>query len=218
MAALLQWIRNRSYSASLPRRRLTSNAKVFRQDRSIEEETLPEYDAEEFYPVHIGDVFHEKYQVLGKLGYGANSTVWLCRDTEYASLYLCDRFPHTASRLTFSLIRKHKYVALKLYVRTRTGTMIREILAYERLRSLRSSHVGQGFVRELLDSFEVERPDGSRHRCLVHSPLHVALSDLQRLGGESTAFPEDMVRGALPYLCQALDFLHTEANITHCGI
>ena len=49
----------------------------------IEEETLPDYNPEEFYPVHIGDILHEKYQVLGKLGYGANSTVWLCRDIQY---------------------------------------------------------------------------------------------------------------------------------------
>lgn len=46
----------------------------------IDEETLPHYDPEQFYPVHIGDVFKNRYQVTGKLGYGAYSTSWLCRD------------------------------------------------------------------------------------------------------------------------------------------
>jgi hypothetical protein len=47
----------------------------------VEEETLPNYDPDEFYPVRIGDAFNGKYLVIGKLGFGANSTVWLCRDT-----------------------------------------------------------------------------------------------------------------------------------------
>lgn len=49
----------------------------------IEEETLPDYDAEHFYPIHIGDTLNARYSVLGKLGYGITSTVWLCRDLKY---------------------------------------------------------------------------------------------------------------------------------------
>lgn len=49
----------------------------------MEEERLPFYEAEQFYPVHIGEVLHSRYKVLGKLGYGSYSTVWLCRDNRY---------------------------------------------------------------------------------------------------------------------------------------
>jgi hypothetical protein len=48
----------------------------------IEEEDLPAYCAEKFYPVRLGDVFHAKYQVVAKLGFGTSSTIWLCRDLE----------------------------------------------------------------------------------------------------------------------------------------
>jgi hypothetical protein len=48
----------------------------------IEEETIPTYRPEKFYPVHIGEVFNHRYQVVGKLGYGSSATVWLCRDLE----------------------------------------------------------------------------------------------------------------------------------------
>jgi hypothetical protein len=48
----------------------------------FEEEQLPWYKAEQFYPVHIGETLDSKYKVLGKLGYGAQSTIWLCRDFE----------------------------------------------------------------------------------------------------------------------------------------
>jgi serine/threonine protein kinase len=53
------------------------------QDKRIEEETLPDYLAARYYPVRIGEVFVNRYQVVGKLGYGAFSTVWLARDLKY---------------------------------------------------------------------------------------------------------------------------------------
>ena len=49
-------------------------------DQKIEEETIPGYVASRYYPVRIGEVLNEKYQVVGKLGYGASSTAWLARD------------------------------------------------------------------------------------------------------------------------------------------
>ncbi|KAK6825851.1 Serine-threonine protein kinase [Apiospora arundinis] len=33
-----------------------------------------------FHPVYISDVYHTKYKVLSKLGYGRYPTVWLVRD------------------------------------------------------------------------------------------------------------------------------------------
>ena len=50
----------------------------------IEEERLPGYVAEQFYPVNIGDTLNSRYHVIGKLGYGANSMVWFCHDLSYA--------------------------------------------------------------------------------------------------------------------------------------
>jgi hypothetical protein len=46
----------------------------------LEEETWPWYNPEEYYPVRIGEIFKDKYQVVGKLGFGSVSAVWLCRD------------------------------------------------------------------------------------------------------------------------------------------
>lgn len=50
---------------------------------AIEEETYDDYVAEEFYPAHIGEVIKSpkgEYEIIGKLGYGRHSTVWLCRE------------------------------------------------------------------------------------------------------------------------------------------
>ena len=54
----------------------------------VEEETIPGYDAEDFYPVELGQVFNDQYQVLVKLGRGVDSTAWLARNLPYVSQFL----------------------------------------------------------------------------------------------------------------------------------
>ncbi|PCD32589.1 hypothetical protein AU210_008836 [Fusarium oxysporum f. sp. radicis-cucumerinum] len=46
----------------------------------VEEEKTPNYHADRFFPIHPGQVLDGRYQVATKLGYGANSTVWVARD------------------------------------------------------------------------------------------------------------------------------------------
>lgn len=51
-------------------------------DYRVAEETLPDYVASRYYPTRIGQIIKERYQVVGKLGYGSYSTAWLARDME----------------------------------------------------------------------------------------------------------------------------------------
>lgn len=46
----------------------------------VEEENFPDYVGSRYYPTRIGEVIKDRYQVIGKLGYGVTSTVWLARD------------------------------------------------------------------------------------------------------------------------------------------
>lgn len=46
----------------------------------IEEETLSQYDASQYYPIHINQTFCNRYKVAAKLGFEGSSTVWLCED------------------------------------------------------------------------------------------------------------------------------------------
>lgn len=79
MTSLLRWIRRLAPPAP-PRVFANTNFQRLGPDVRVEEETLPDYLAARYYPVHIGQVFASRYQVVGKLGYGAYSTVWLARD------------------------------------------------------------------------------------------------------------------------------------------
>lgn len=79
----------RTLTNSIRRTRLSPGgfsivAPILPREAPIEEEILPYYKAAHYYPVKIGDVYHSRYEVAGKLGYGAYSTSWLCRDLQCA--------------------------------------------------------------------------------------------------------------------------------------
>jgi hypothetical protein len=60
----------------------------------LEEETFDGFKTGNYCPVNIGDLFaFNKYQVVGKLGFGSISTVWLARNLQHVSFFqlLCLR-------------------------------------------------------------------------------------------------------------------------------
>ncbi|OBT73931.1 hypothetical protein VF21_07425 [Pseudogymnoascus sp. 05NY08] len=80
-----------------------------------EEEQFADFNTRQYYPVNIGEVFNSKYQVVGKLGLGVTSTVWLARD-----------------------LKEHRHVSLKVYKRQEANWEEFEI--YKRLNQGNSSH------------------------------------------------------------------------------
>jgi hypothetical protein len=73
-----------SFSSQVSRPRVFPSSAFTILDPSvkIEEENLPDYLKERYYPVQIGEGFSTRYQVITKLGFGSSSTVWLCRDLQ----------------------------------------------------------------------------------------------------------------------------------------
>ncbi|PKY06388.1 kinase-like protein [Aspergillus campestris IBT 28561] len=123
----------------------------------IEEENIPTYKPERFYPAHIGEILNRRYQIVGKLGYGSSATVWLCRD-----------------------IWGDCFITLKIYAALTSPT--REIEVYKHLSTIQSDHAGQSCLRPLTDIFHTRNPDGHKmHTCLVHPPLGISLDQCHDL-------------------------------------
>lgn len=80
MKALLRSISGFPRRPASPPRAVTSEFTTLDRETKFEEEQMPHYEKSVYYLVHIGDIFQDRYQVLSKLGFGANSTVWFCRD------------------------------------------------------------------------------------------------------------------------------------------
>ncbi|KAJ5121022.1 uncharacterized protein N7515_008983, partial [Penicillium bovifimosum] len=185
-----------------PRDLPTSGYDHIDAERPVEEEELPDDRADRFYPVHLGEVFKDRYQAIAKLGFGSSSTTWLARDLRHA--------------LSRSTALAHQYVALKVY--GRTSLVHRELPSYHHIASriTDSSHEGRDNVRRLLDSFTVNGPDGD-HIVLVFESAQMSLRDM-KVVFHPEGFDEDFVKGAIIELSKALDFLHTHGEIVHTDI
>ena len=55
-------------------------AYILPPDRLIDEELTPGYDPKYYYPARIGDILHDQYRIITKVGFGCSSTVWLAED------------------------------------------------------------------------------------------------------------------------------------------
>ncbi|PGH32900.1 CMGC/SRPK protein kinase [[Emmonsia] crescens] len=159
----------------------------------LEEETLPNYNPANYYPAHLGQVLVDRYQIVGKLGYGVTSTVWLGRD-----------------------LLEARYVTLK--ISTASSKRNDEINIYKQLDSVASKidHVGQKLYRKLYDSFEVTASRGTTHTCLVQEPLGLSLEQILDLR-RSRLLTTDLLKPLLRQLLIGLDFLHV-AGVVHTDL
>lgn len=68
------------------------------QQELVDEEVCPEYKCATFYPANPGEILAKKFQLLVKIGWGSQSTVWLARNIS--------RYPTTfvAALACFTLI------------------------------------------------------------------------------------------------------------------
>ncbi|KAG6898854.1 hypothetical protein C0993_003519 [Termitomyces sp. T159_Od127] len=160
----------------------------------VEEENLPHYVAERYYPVCIGEVFVSRYRVIGKLGFGMTSTVWLARD-----------------------LKEGRYVALKIYIRSSVlgFNELPEFAIYERLGLGPEDHPGRRAIRPLFDSFTITGPDGEHH-CLVHPPLWGSLKHWLKINPLRRLVPPVLAM-VLQQLFLALDYAK-ECEVIHTDI
>ncbi|KAI0723962.1 kinase-like domain-containing protein [Cerioporus squamosus] len=169
----------------------------------VEEEDWPWYDPEHYYPVRIGDVYQSRYRVVGKLGYGGYSTVWLCRD-----------------------LVEDRHVAVKVCTRNAIPVK-REVAALTYLDSLpKTTHVGRGYIRTLLDRFELTLDSSSstnqvsspsKFQCLVLKPMTTTVWAF-RMMQRRERLPKYLVKAIVRHVLYALDYLHRKAKLIHADI
>lgn len=149
-----------------------------------EEEKLSNYNPSQFYQVCIGDVFKSRYEILFKLGYGGNSTVWLCEDLHHQNDTAKDDLDHP-------------YRVLK--VGTSHSQSHQETRMLDLIKQTRSDHVGQYLVRTFRDAFNIEGQNGC-HAVVIEDLLGMSLLDYQDQLPHRQLTNIDL-RMILPYLC-----------------
>ncbi|KAF8433380.1 kinase-like domain-containing protein [Terfezia claveryi] len=155
-------------------------------------EWIEEYRPGGYHPVHLGDLFNQRYKVLRKLGYGTYSTVWLARD-----------------------LSGSRYVALKILKANVESP--RELAILTTLSDYDVQHPGYSRVLRLLDHFNHTGPNGT-HLCLVTEVLGPCIGELLDPPwlkfGDSRRYPTTIVREISKQALLALQHIHS-AGIAH---
>jgi serine/threonine protein kinase len=185
----------------------TAGYTIVGQNVLLEEQQFDEFKKGVYYPVNIGDVFASKYQVVGKLGFGVTSTVWLARDLQYVKLTPIQSRMSNESSL-------HSYATLKIF--TREGIDPEEFNTYKSLSAGSAYHPGRRHVRTALDVFTIPRQGGG-HKCLIQKPMWDSFKDLLNRN-PTHRFTKTLLRAGLTQVFLALDYLHLECNLVHTGM
>lgn len=144
-------------------------------------ENLEKYEPGGYHPILIGDVLHDRYRIVDKLGFGGYSTVWLAQDT-----------------------RQQEYVAVKVGV-------AESLSLSQELKCLRALSAPPGPVRPgheaipvPLDEFELRGPNGV-HPCYTMVPARCDLREVSF----SHLFPLDVARALVGGLTRAISYMHS---------
>ncbi|KAJ5159177.1 uncharacterized protein N7500_008828 [Penicillium coprophilum] len=186
----LEWLmglfkRSLKFPVSFP----TMGWEIIPTDEKIEEEQMPDFEEDcEFCMITIGDILLSRYQVVGKLGWGTTSTVWLVRD-----------------------LQMNDYLTLKLFALNTCDKEESEL--YDRMKQGNQQHPGWARVRKKLGELTIPQKIGWReHLGILQAPLGESLLDIQnRSAGER--LDKLTIQSAIYQMLLALDYLHTECKI-----
>jgi hypothetical protein len=195
-------VNSRETRSSQPR---SSETRPPEDDEEEEEEILGSDDDEQedpkdyvkggYHPVKIGDLFHNRYHVVRKLGWGHFSTVWLCWD-----------------------LNDKKFVALKVVKSAAhyTETALDEIKLLKCVRESDEADPYRDKCVQLLDDFKISGVNGT-HVCMVFEVLgHNLLKYIIRSNYQG--IPLYNVKLIMKQVFEGLHYLHTKCKIIHTDI
>ena len=150
-------------------------------------ENLENYEPGGFHPILVGDILHSRYRVVDKLGFGAWSTIWLCRDE-----------------------KSNKYVAVKVG----TGeSNHQEADVIDRLNDASShlDHPGRAMIPSIEHRFVVHGPNGT-HSCYVKQPAQCSIA-IARYETYPDYFQPETARSLIAQLVLAVDYIHARGFV-----
>ncbi|XP_053509390.1 SRSF protein kinase 1b isoform X4 [Ictalurus furcatus] len=160
-----------------------------------EQEDPNDYCKGGYHHVKIGDLFHGRYHVIRKLGWGHFSTVWLAWD-----------------------IQGKRFVAMKVVKSAEhyTETALDEIKLLRAVRTSDPNDPSGEKVVQLLDDFKISGVNGT-HVCMVFEVLgHHLLKWIIKSNYQGLPLP--CVKSIIRQVLQGLDYLHTKCKIIHTDI
>ncbi len=172
-----------------------------------------------FFPMKLGQSIMGKYEIVRKLGYGTNASIWLAKVRKYVP-----RLPVINTMLIKTTCRDNVYEYVALKVLSINATFL------EFTHETHETEVGQSFLE--LPQVVKEDPGyahcattwligsadskwGIHYVCLLQ-PCGTSLETL-RAGLPRHRLPLSVVKRVIKQMLQALHFLHTRFHVVHTG-
>eukprot|EP01066_Platyproteum_vivax_P011519 Platyproteum_vivax@DN5233_c0_g1_i1.p1 len=166
-----------------------------------------------YHPVNIGEVYHGRYGIIQKLGWGHFSTVWLALDylkTRYVAIKFQKSAPHYVEAA---------YDEIDLLLEIARHADDEAFLApYRELKKLIPDLQNQDSsgVVQFIEHFEHEGPNG-KHVAMVFEVMGPNLLTLIKRYNFK-GIPIGLVRRIATHVLVGLDYLHRVCNIIHTDL
>lgn len=142
-------------------------------------------------PIMIGDVIKSRYEIVGKLGYGGFSTVWLARDRD------AEQHTYVALKIGASDSRMHETTVMTALSDSRPSVSTTSVAAS-----------AAGAIPALLDEFTVQGPNGT-HPCYTTAVAECNVRDCSSL----KMFNLDVARALALRLVSAVAYMHGQGYV-----
>ncbi|KIM36677.1 hypothetical protein M413DRAFT_424385 [Hebeloma cylindrosporum] len=153
-----------------------------------------------FYAAGLKSTLNSRYTLIGKLGWGIYSSVWLARDVKQLEP------------------ARQRYVAVKILSTHATevqGRLASELKILQHINNNNArAHPGRRHISTLLDKFTIADHHGP-HLCLVFEAAGAFKGPIYNPG---QGLPVPFVKNIVRQLLSALDFLHRECRIIHTDL
>lgn len=178
---------------------------------------MEDYKVGGYHPVHVGEIFLNRYMVIQKLGWGHFSTVWLAKDIKFETFVALK--VQKSSQHYLDAAYDEVEILQELELHNNEPEWERSVNEYwinqpEKIKN--GINMGHSQVVQLLNSFIHNGPNG-RHFCMVFEIMGVTLLEIIKRYNY-TGIPLPYVRIIAKQILIGLDFLHRMCNIIHTDL
>lgn len=178
---------------------------------------MEDYKVGGYHPVHVGEVYLNRYMVIQKLGWGHFSTVWLAKDMKFDTYVALKVQKSSQHYLDAAYDEVEILQELEKYNNTEEWeNSVRKYWNNQPDKIKAGITMNHSQIVQLLNSFIHHGPNG-RHFCMVFEIMGVTLLEIIKRYNY-TGIPLPYVRIMAKQILIGLDFLHRMCNIIHTDL